>query len=160
MDFLEKDLEDIIFNTSYDELSDRGLFIGPIKRRQVSIGNYGRVDIIAFTKMPGVTGENTIRYPDPIEIDIIELKNKEINYSAFIQAIGYAKGVKEYLNKRNIKFEYNINIILIGREMDLKSSFAYIPDIFSNVYLYTYKYNFNGIYFEPIYTYKLTDPGF
>lgn len=45
-DFLEKTLEDIIFETSNDDLKERGLWICGNKKRQVKIGNYGIADLI------------------------------------------------------------------------------------------------------------------
>ena len=46
MSFLEKDLEDIIFETDNDLLFEHGLFIDGQKKRQVRIGNYGIADLI------------------------------------------------------------------------------------------------------------------
>jgi hypothetical protein len=50
MDFLEKDLEDIIFDSPNEELRKRGLNIWGKKKRQLNIGNYGRADIITYDK--------------------------------------------------------------------------------------------------------------
>ena len=44
MNFLEKNLEDIIFETDNVDLRKRDLFIFGKKKRQVRIGNYGTCD--------------------------------------------------------------------------------------------------------------------
>lgn len=50
MNFLEKNLEDIIYETNNKYLRERGLFINGIKKRQLRIGNYGIADIVTFKK--------------------------------------------------------------------------------------------------------------
>lgn len=50
MKFLEKDLEDIIFNADNESLQSRGLEIRGFKKRQLNIGNYGIADIVTFER--------------------------------------------------------------------------------------------------------------
>lgn len=54
MDFLEKDLEDIIWNASQtdigrEELKKRGLEIHGKMYRQVNLGDYGRCDLLTIS---------------------------------------------------------------------------------------------------------------
>jgi hypothetical protein len=51
MNFLEKNLEDIIFETHENKLRDRGLEISGKKLRQLRIGNYGIADMITYTRI-------------------------------------------------------------------------------------------------------------
>jgi hypothetical protein len=50
MDFLEKDLEEIIFNANLSELEERGLRMELQRKRQFRIGNYGIADIVGFER--------------------------------------------------------------------------------------------------------------
>jgi hypothetical protein len=50
MKFLEKDLEEIIFNSCKIKLCNRGLTLPEKIKRQVRIGNYGVADLIGFEK--------------------------------------------------------------------------------------------------------------
>jgi hypothetical protein len=78
MKFLEKDLEQIIWDADKEILSERGLNLDGKLKRQLKIGNYGIADLIHF-KRP-------VSYYDKQEnkrfnvenglIEIIELKNE------------------------------------------------------------------------------------
>ena len=55
------------------------------------------------------------------------------------------------------------NICLIGGSVDLNSDFIYLTDILKlqiNLSIYKYEYNFNGLFFNQIKDYKLSDEGF
>ncbi len=164
MEFLEKDLETIIFNANKDELEERGLFINGNLKRQLRIGNYGIADLVTFTKPLYV---HPVRYHEPMCITVYELKKDKICISAFLQALNYVKGIKSYINKhKGCDYEINYRIILIGKTIDMGSSFIYIPDIMcANDYsiaveFKTYEYKHNGIWFNDINGYKLTNEGF
>jgi len=162
MDFLEKDLEQIIFEADYEELSDRGLFLYGTKKRQLNIGNYGIADIVYFSRAR-CPSENYLI------ITIVELKQKQINVGTFLQAIRYAKGISRYLKKRKFSFNFKFEIVLIGRTVDTNAPFPYIFDFFSSqltdrnttgVSGYTYEYGIDGISFEEVVEYSLTNEGF
>lgn len=150
MDFLEKDLEDIIFETDSSILDMAGLEVFDNKLRQVIIGNYGVCDLISWYKIDSNT----------IHIQVFELKKGEININTYLQVIRYAKGLISYLKQRNVSFTYYISIILIGRTIDLSNSFVYIPEFNRNVQFYTYEYKINGLYFKKSSNYTLTNEGF
>jgi hypothetical protein len=172
MDFLEKNLEDIIFETDNELLSKRGLCIGGTKKRQVNIGNYGIADIISFDRFTDCLDGKTVEYF--IKIRILELKKDKIDAGTFLQALKYCKGIKSYIEKRKLFTSHQIlfEIILIGKKIDLSSSFIYLADFLSggdNEYclheyfelsVYSYSYEFDGIKFDRKHGYSLINEGF
>lgn len=175
MDFLEKDLEEIIYLSDKNLLSDRGLYLNGKLKRQVKIGNYGIADLIhierpVFSKNYGFNHKE--HYKGLIEV--IELKKDKIGVSTFFQALNYVKGIQRYLEKRNCKFLFNYKITLIGREIDQSSSFCYLGDLFGQINemisteeepfitidLYKYSYDITGLSFKSVYDYKLINEGF
>ncbi len=164
MKFLEKDLEQIIFETRNELLQEKGLGISGKKVRQLRLGNYGIADLVTLTKPEFETSENPLYngfHCEPVYIDIYELKQDKISVSAFLQACGYYKGVSEYISKnKKIKRSYKIRLNLIGKTIDKSSQFIYLTDIFDDVFFYTYDYDFQGISFKMEHNYVLTNPGF
>jgi len=154
MKFLEKDLEQIIFETSEHDLDERGLFVPGKRLRQVNIGNYGIADMITYYRNP---------FDKEIVITVFELKKDFITPDAFLQAIRYCKGIREYLKHRDFNsFEYEIkyNIVLVGSDIEDKSGFIYLTDFFENISFYTYSYKFDGIFFKEENGYHLIKSGF
>lgn len=159
MTFLEKDLEQIIFETPNIMLKDKGLRISGLKKRQVRIGNYGIADLITLERVRYSDGPD--RYTiQAVKITIYELKQNKISVGALLQAARYAKGVENYIGKRFPKMEFNIAIQLIGKEIDLKSDFVYLSDFTEKIKVITYSYGFNGIAFTNHSNYALTNEGF
>jgi hypothetical protein len=177
MKFLEKDLEEIIFNSKQEKLVERGLdftYSFKIKKRQLRIGNYGVCDIVGYTKPIFDHAYGANNYYEKPEITIIELKKDTININAFLQAVRYLKGVMRYLEKvkkRDVN-NYHFRIVLIGHEINFSSDFVYLTDIInSSNYInseefsisldfYTYNYDIDGIVFENERYYNLKNEGF
>jgi hypothetical protein len=165
MKFLERDLEEIIWNADKELLSERGLTLSGKFKRQLRIGNYGIADIVTFEKPDyDFVNNEKILYGHG-RIQVIELKNDSISISAFLQAVRYIKGIKSYLKKRQFNTnDFQYVITLIGRKLDTESDLIYLPDIINtsniSVELYTYKYDFDGITFVEEYGYKLSNEGF
>lgn len=170
MKFLEKDLEEIVFNSENKNLLKRGLEIYGNKLRQKKVGNYGITDIISYYKEYDYFDDYVfnpekkafdcnLRIIPSLVIDVFELKQEKIGVSAFLQCCNYVKGIKDYLEKRDFN-NYRINIILIGKTIDVSGSICYLPDIFDNVTFYNYDYNIDGISFKKKQRYFLTDNGF
>lgn len=169
MDFLEKDLEKIIYEASKyksgrDELCDRGLCINGKMKRQLRIGKYGVADLVTFERIFYNNGKHSTH---TIVITVYELKKDKIGISAFLQAIGYLKGIISYLNKRNPRYDIIGNIKLIGRDINTHSTFSYIADLLpicenDNYFLmnYTYDYDIYGIKFNLKTNYYLKNEGF
>lgn len=169
MDFLEKDLEEIIYLSDKNILSDRGLNLHGKLKRQLRIGNYGVLDLLEITR-PYCCNNKCYKGI----INLIELKKDKIGVSTFFQALNYIKGIKRFLDIRNQEYLFNYQITLIGRQIDLNSSFCYLGDIFNqniemtdiddyskiNVELYKYNFDVEGIKFNEIINYKLINEGF
>lgn len=172
MNFLEKDLEQIIFEQHESKsgfLADRGLNFSGKCYRQKRIGNYGIADLI-FIEKPSYTK----CYLDHIKgvINIVELKKDKISVSSFFQALGYVKGVHSFLKKKGLEDYFDFKITLIGSEIDLNSTLCYLPDFLGfdsnpligeysrlGLELYTYTYKIDGINFKNEWGYKLANEG-
>jgi hypothetical protein len=170
MNFLEKDLEEIIYTSGRDVLEEKGLPIKGKLRRQVKIGNYGIADLIEYYRPFYYPDEHGVKNDfQKGTIFIYELKKDKISMSSFLQALGYAKGIQSYLRKREKDHLYDICIRVVGRTIDLQSEFIYIPQLLNigedgYIEFYTYDYNVNGIKFtnhdHGYQDYKLRKEGF
>lgn len=174
MKFLEKDLEQIIYDSYKEdfgkELEARGLDINGFIKRQLNIGKYGFCDLITIERLDNGyfdidrLDENNKELfsfinDKKLKITVFELKKDKIGISAFLQSIKYAKGVIDFFNKKGCN-NIDVHITLIGKKLDTSGSFCFIPNIFNNVKFYTYKYDFNGILFEEHKNYSLKNKGF
>lgn len=155
MKFLEKDLEQIVFDTDPVLISSRGLdhFCGKWQQefRQLNLGDYGIADIVTF---------NFETEEKNLLVQVYELKQETVNTGTLLQALGYCKGVNEIIKaSKYLEPEWTIEfeIILIGSKIDNKSSFCYLPDFLTNVFLYTYRYDYDGIYFSMQNGYRVTN---
>lgn len=128
MNFLEKDLEEIIFNADKSKLTESGLCVNEYETfyRQLRIGNYGVADIVSHDRpfYNKISGKHVKGH-----ITVYELKKDKISVSAFLQALNYLNGIQSYLNIRRIKHNYDYTIRLIGRDYNKNSSFQNLPDI-------------------------------
>lgn len=101
MNFLENDLEEIIYKANKDFLADRGLYLKRGKLfRQLRIGNYGILDLLEFDR-PRYSKQMKMVIPGVCHV--LELKKDKIGMSAFLQAVGYARGIQRYLYKKIIE---------------------------------------------------------
>jgi len=169
MEFLEKDLEQIIFESSKELLEEKGLTINGKLFRQLRIGNYGIADLITIDRCYKENWSSDKIIIEPfVKINVIELKQNKIDINSFLQAIGYLRGIKSYIEQRRIFRDYDIvyQIILIGKSIDLNNQFCYLCDLlpavngYSFLELYTYLYAIDGIKFKYQYGYDLTNKGF
>jgi len=169
MNFLEKNLEDIVFETPNNLLEKRGLYVFGKKIRQLRVGNYGVSDMVSFSR--GYYIDSSIRSHPFLFIQIFEFKKDNINKDTFFQIIKYAHGIKRYLTRKRKFCNFKIQINLVGASFE-NGSFPYLFDLFNvgentecgscvhEVNGYTYKYDFDGISFEMICDYCLTNEGF
>lgn len=157
MDFIERDLEDIIFNAPVNELRKRGLssmayWNDAHTYRQMTIGNYDIADIVQYKRYSEPYYEyNTLCYNSYLDFNVMELKKNLINIDTLLQAIGYCKGILKFIESRNtFDIQSKFTVTLIGKKID-KSNFIYLPDIVNSedffLKLYTYDYNYDGIKF-------------
>ena len=167
MKFLEKDLETIIYESGRDLLEAKGLPIYGKLKRQFKIGNFGIADLVEFQR-PFYDGPNR-QYFTPGRIIIYELKKEQIGISAFLQSINYYKGIYEYLKLKNKQHLYIIDIVLIGKEVDISGSFCYLSEVCcllngtdenGTIEFYKYNYTINGLEFNQCQKFNLTDKGF
>lgn len=171
MTFFEKDLEEIIYEADKELLCDRGLSISGKLYRQMKIGSYGIADLVEIVKPEYVYPINS---HEKGVVKIYELKKDKISLSTFMQAVGYAKGVSRYLGLRTKDNLFNIEIILIGKTIDLDGEFVYLTDLFNykdscsivdtdmsvSLNLYAYDYKLDGIFFNRISNYHRYNEGF
>jgi hypothetical protein len=148
MEFLEKNLEDIIFKTNAENLIIRGLNLSGKKFRQVRIGNFGIADLVTLNRSTYHPQER-----NKIFITIYELKKNVIDLNTLGQACRYYKGIKTYIDNSSLFKNADIiyKIVLIGKNVEYKGDFKYVCDYIISDYLldiYTYKYDFDGIIFE------------
>lgn len=163
MNFLEKDLENIVEETlihNFDFLSERGLdflgFLGRpiIVKRQLRIGNYGIADIVTLH-----------RTKDGIHILVWELKKGDINIGAVSQSYRYSRGIERYLRgrfSRDSVFNYvKVCRVVIGRDVYIDDEYCYLLNKFESTLLYEYCYDLDGLTFlEYIGTPFLKEEGF
>lgn len=178
MRFLEKDLEQIIYEAPEQRLID-DLELQGKRFRQLRIGNYGIADLVFADRVYieeicfddfGVPYEKVKDVS--LKITVCELKKDEIGVDAFLQAVKYCKGISRYLEKRNIE-NYFFEIMLIGSDLELGSPFCYLTNLITDNYysgiirgnirmlnIYSYSYDYDGIEFHKHDGYKLINEGF
>lgn len=170
MNFLEKDLEQIIWESDNEKLNEKNLPIEGKKFRQLKIGNYGVLDLMTVERETTWCYILHERVPY-LNITVYELKKEKIGISAFLQAIKYCKGIKSYLEKRKPKINFRLNIILIAKEVDNYSDFIFLTDLLTHKYSdafgvvcsvenFSFSYDINGIVFKQHKGYDLTINGF
>ena len=152
MDFLEKELEDIIFEhldskDNIKKLRKLGLKIDPRKptiiKRQLRIGNYGTADIVTI-----------LRHKQRLYVDIFELKRDIIDIDSLIQIIRYQTGIKRYLDSRD--FNYNVRLYIIGKKLRTNDG-VYLFEEVDNLSIYAYELDIDGLSFRYDHLgYKLT----
>jgi hypothetical protein len=150
MDFLEKDLEEILFTSDAERIVARGLhlFNHDLLYRQVPLGNYGIADLISIRR-----DEYSYR------IVVYELKNKVVDAAAFWQTVRYMRGVWHFLQLAGISNKFCVYGVSIGREISLDGNLCYLPFIGSDIMLFTYNYGLEGMRFNKYTGAHLTNPG-
>lgn len=133
-DFLEKTLEDIIYENR-NIIHTRGL--PELKRnafRQVILPSGKKIDILGFEIQDG-----------NLSCDIYELKRETINADAICQAYGYFQELKS-LTKNHFR-TFNAKIFMVGKKYEPVSVLDAL-DI--SVQVFTYQYQMDGIRFLEI----------
>lgn len=155
MSFLEKNLEDIIYENSLTEkgreaLRSRGLSIKGRLFRQVELGGFGRIDLLECGFMRNSKG---LLVPYSI---VYELKRNAISEDAIMQACRYVCGIKSHLSnmipqemvdKRGRPLLW---IRLIGEACNYNGNFRYLYSCMRNIDAYTFSYDIDGIHFTPV----------
>lgn len=133
-DFLEKTLEDIIFE-NYKTIKNVGL---PVMysniQRQFVLPSGKIIDLITWEIVDGT-----------LSLNIIELKRKTGNYSSLSQLLNYVNEVVCHTVGRFSKID--IKCIVVCKEIDRDFSNILLINP-QNLFIYTYKYDINGISFK------------
>lgn len=170
MKFLEKDLEEILFdnmqyNSGIQTICDAGYHIQkPFKSfRQLKIGDYGVADIVTIDRAGFYEPQGEHMFN--LKITVFELKKEKISMSAFLQAVRYCKGIESYMyGFRNKIIDIDFKIVLIGKTIDKKSSFTYLSDYIESdsftLKCYTYDYEMSGLKFKSESGYSQVNEGF
>lgn len=133
-DFLEKTLEDIIYNNR-DVIHSRGLSkIKSNAYRQVILPSGKKIDILGFEIKSGV-----------LCCDIYELKREVINADAICQAFNYYTELK-FITK-NFFSNIDAKIIMVGRKYEPVSIINALP---VPIDVFTYEYYMDGIVFNEV----------
>lgn len=141
MTFLEKDLEDIIETTPVEKLIERGLPLmdGSKFLRQVTVGNYGRIDLIAY----GAIKSESSGYINP-HLTVLELKQDKIGIPALTQLSRYLKGLKKCSYSIGKTGYMEVGGMLIGRSIDFSNDFIYLAaQCDYQIQIFTYEYSFD-----------------
>lgn len=149
MDFLEKDLEDILFKAyqsgDQKEIQKRGLhsFGHDFLIRQLNLGSYGVADLVGINFCPA-----KYRLDESFSaITIYELKKDAINLTTFNQIVKYGKAIVDYLESQDI-YGCHVNYVIIGRKINPNiDNLCFLNDAFKNIKTYTYDYDFEGVKF-------------
>lgn len=133
--FLEKDLEDIIFENKY-KIHERGLpILYEELERQYHI-NGKRIDLLNYE----CGDDNSINFT------IFELKKGKIDFNAYSQIVDYFFDQCIFTKKH--KKILKANLVLIGNSFDENVLLSCIlSDI---IELYVYKYDYDGIRFQKV----------
>lgn len=160
MEFLEKDLEQIIFEANEKELDNAGLILRGKRYRQLRIGSYGIADLVYIIRPHFNPYSKTMMKG---KISVVELKQNTITVSAFLQAVRYVRGIQRFfeLHRADLQDCFDFEIVLIGSKLDMDSSVVFLPDLFQNdsdgfiyessittVEILTYKMNLDGLRFK------------
>lgn len=160
MEISEKELEEMIWCASStiegrDSLDFRGLPLSGIMYRQVRLANYGIADLISVSYVGRVRGNwlnyETDRMVRLFVVDVYELKREQISVSALLQACRYKTALRQMIDKNGFgdeRTDVRIRLNLIGSSLDTKSDFAYLLDSVDDLRIYTFKFGFDGIWFE------------
>lgn len=170
MNFLEKDLEQIIWESDNSKLQQKNLEISGKKFRQLRIGNYGILDLMTVEKT-SVYCYSMFERISCLNITVYELKKEKVGISAFLQAVKYCKGIQSYMKKRKPNIHFQLNIILIAKNVDNHSDFIYLTDLLNHKYSdstgvinsidnYSFHFDIDGILFEKHEGYDLKTKGF
>lgn len=161
MNFLEKDLEEIIYESmttrkGRTELHNRGLCVSGMPFRQVKLGEYGRLDLVTLHMEKCKTTDKYL-----CNITVYELKKKQIDANALMQGCRYLTGLRHLFNYSE-RIIFDFSLCLIGRSV-CQGDFLYLCNhLPENIEIYTYNYRIDGISFSCVNNgnWALTQPSF
>lgn len=132
-DFLEKTLEDIVFENK-EMINKRGLtMLYKNLERQVYTKSGKIMDLVNFEEKDGIYC-----------FTIYELKKGKIDFLAYSQILTYF--FEETIRVKKLYKGFKVNLVLIGNSYEDNVLIACATSDIVDVY--TYKYDFDGIKFE------------
>jgi len=152
MNVLEKDLEDLVYETAKKDanlLRQRGLPINGYCMRQVNLGDYGIADMVCFEINDYC-----------IEVQVVELKKEVININTLMQAARYAKPIKDAVEKafRGNRRHVFMSIILVGKKIETSGDFVFLLDYTHRASAYTVEIDLEkGVVFNHCAGYRMVD---
>lgn len=154
MKFLEKNLEDILFEADQEEVRDRGLedFYYNKIYRQFNLGNYGTADLITINYY------NWCKDQKEFIITVYELKQEIINVNTILQCSRYIQGVKRFIKKYFQISGVQIQVlgVVIGNNYDEKNKVDFLLQSIEGITGYVYEYKIDGLEFSKIENYILS----
>ena len=140
--FLERDLEDIIFDNP-EECRKRGLrVIGSKVYRQVRLNQYGVCDLLTIEI-----------FNSRVLVTVYELKHNKIGFNELGQISRYISGIYRILVGFTPSMEKDLIVrgVLIGKQIDDSDNFKYVYNQLDAITIYNYSYKSTGIKFEHFY---------
>lgn len=152
MNILEKEIEEIVFLADNELLSKKGLRLYKHKLSQVNFGDYGIADIITWR----VIRDSLSR---TINFQVVELKKELIDVNTLMQACRYATAIKEIMSNYNLLgTQISIEIVLIGKKIQLNGDFVFLANFVHNLEIYKYEISLeDGITFDRQYGWRKRD---
>ena len=149
--FYEETLEDLIFNNAKTAegrkvLETCGLEIKGKLIRQVTIGNYGRADLISLY----VNGKEDGKHR--VYVTVYELKKDNIGKKVVFQAARYIYGLRKFFERSKYAKDYSLNLkaVIIGSQIEDDGYYEFISALCPSLELYTYDYKISGLSFRKI----------
>lgn len=157
MKFLEKDLEDLIYDNQ-TIIETKGLKVNwwySANRkmlRQVRIGGYGVADLINIEYYRIANDPTKKGYANRmILVTVIECKLNKIDLNAYAQAKRYVTGIREAMKKHDLrKTEIRYRIMLIGSQICTDGDFVFVHNNDKDCEAYTYSYGIHGLKFKEV----------
>jgi len=145
MNVLEKEIEEIVFQSENYLLAERGLDLHNHKMQQVNFGSYGIADMICWNRRDTFEGKMLC-------FQVVELKKDLIDVNTLMQASKYAKAINENVSKFNLdRTAIDIEIILIGKKIQTNGDFVFLADFIDNLSIYIYEIDLiKGIKFNQL----------
>lgn len=155
-EFLEKSLEDVIYDSANDFyqrelLIQHGLPIRGKMYRQLDLGAYGRADLVTF-HLSNKEFESRTLY-----VDVYELKRGVLTVEALLQANRYLTALETFFSETKDyceRFLFKGRVILIGSEIENRNDFSYLlchlpsRNMDTEYRFYTYEFRLGGLYFR------------
>ena len=159
MKFLEKDLEDIIYEMSLTHegcvaLRKRGFYFSnwdfPFTR-QLDLGRFGKPDLIQIAGL-SCGGEKML------EVNICELKRGNTSMDTFDQSLKYIRGIDYVIDELGIRDQFSsihYSLVMVGKSHDLSDNHVYLAHMLRNDHIYikllSYEFSIDkGLVFIPV----------